>query len=174
MRARQLLLVLVGSGLATFGTGCMAESSCAKAMQQVEAAQRSAAERDAQYRALEVRQAALLYQLRIHDLELEQQRTASLLASKVQELVVANQVLSRDLANAQARLRDVEDRRAQDVDATPQTEEPRKTFEAREREYGHIAQRVQALVDAGTLKAVLRDGHVRFELPRPIDEQNPW
>jgi hypothetical protein len=165
---------------ALLSIGCAHEPRADAAHAEVSHAQYAAAERDARLAWLQCRETALaekaeLLELRRRDLVTIEQSLRDIQDAKIEGDALARRLERAELDLARARKNAEEARhRAPAADLPADLSVRRVAPDNRDGGYQEVLRTVQALVDSGQVKAMVRNGRVIFVLPRPIDEADPY
>jgi hypothetical protein len=160
--------------------GCAHEPRPDAAHAEVSHAQRAAAEGDARLAWIQCRETALAEKAELLDLRRRDLVTIEQSLRDIQELKLEGDALERKLSGAEIDLararKDAEEarHRAPAADLPADLSVRRIAPDNRDGSYQEMLRTVQALVDSGQVKAMIRNGRVIFVLPRRIDEADPY
>lgn len=165
---------------AALSIGCAHTPHGDAAVVETSAARRAAIEREGQLAWLQCREAALAEKAELLELLRRDVLAAEQSVRKLQEVTAENTALAERLKKAEVDLararRDAEDasRKAPGAEWPADLTVRRVAPDARDVGYREALRTVQALVDSGQVKPVVRGGRVTFILPRQLDEADPY
>jgi hypothetical protein len=167
--------------IALASAGCVPESHYDEAMAELQAARYHAALRDQQMVALQWKMAAVNQQVMVAQAEQAHAGSTVLYVRKLEELLALNAEMSKRLQSAEAIMTELAQSgqlggstRSRLHSTLEELRARRLDSEKRAAAYRELLRVVQGLVDTGQVKAIMKDGHVRFEMPRPLDLGDPW
>jgi hypothetical protein len=167
--------------LAALAAGCAHEPGQGAVVVDASAARRRTVEREVELATLHYREAALaekaeLLELRRRDL-MAMEQSVRKLAEATQESADLAMRLKRvedELAAARREADEARSNKAPAVDYSNDLAVRRLNPDAREATFREALRTVQALVDSGQVKAMVKGGRVIFVLPRQLDEVDPY
>jgi hypothetical protein len=182
-RLKRALVLVSTLTLALSASACVSQARYDAALDRAEDARREASARDREVAAAHAREAQTAQELRALDLRLREAAGAQTYARQLEDVMANNAALALRIQRAEMALAELRTSRASEDEGArgPKSPSPpedldvrRTTPEARADALRDLLRTVQALVDSGQVKVTVRDGRVRFHLPRRIDETDPY
>lgn len=181
LRLKRALVLVSTATLALSASACVSQARYDVALDRAEDARREVSARDRELAAAHAREAQMAQELRALDLRLREAGTAQMYVRQLEDIMANNAALALRVQRAEMAVAELrtsrggEDEGARGPKPSPGDLDVRRTTpEAREDALRDLLRTVQAMIDSGQLKVTVRDGRVRFHLPRRIDETDPY
>lgn len=167
--------------VAPSGIGCVGQASYEAAIEQASRARADAQAREVEVAVQREREAAMVKALQGIELRLRDAASTQVASRQLQDLLVQNAELSLRVQRAElavaaiAKQHDGDDGSARGLKAPIEDLDVRRvSLDRSDEAIRELLRAVQPLVDAGRIRVTIRDGRVRLQLPRRIDEVDPY